>query len=205
MGRAELRIDELHKALLDDDKAMTWLRGRGLSDAVIADAQLGYERGGRYADCIVIPYTDAQGRCRGVRYRHLRPNPPMKYESPKGFPKHLYNVAAVSEPVVVICEGEFDSLVCRELGYASVAITGTGGWERDWRWLFRDCDLVMVVMDRAVVDDNPDAAEAENRTRNQILAQVGLVTSVEPIDLPEGFDVTDLYLSDPDKLKELLA
>lgn len=184
---------------------VAWLEGRGLSIETIDQAQLGYETSGKFRDCITIPYFDARGELVGVRYRHLRPNPPMKYQSPKGFRKHLYNVAATQNDVVAICEGEFDALILQQLGYPSVAITGTGGWERAWRWLFRDCNLVLVAMDRAVIEDNPDAAAAEDRTRNQILAQVGMVTDVELVDIPPGKDITDLYLESPDRLKELLS
>jgi DNA primase len=187
-------------------KATDWLRGRGLTDDMIEEAELGYVEGGRYRDSIAIPYTDAQGRYRYVRYRHLRPNPPAKYESPKGGGKHLYNVAATATAdIIVITEGEFDSLIVRQLGIPAVAVTGTSGWERDWRWLFRDCDMVLVAMDRAVPDENPDAAAAEDKTRARILAQVGMVTIAEPVELPVGLDITDWYLQDPQALKEALS
>lgn len=183
-----------------------WLHGRGLTEETIDRAQLGYQSSGRYRDAIVIPYFDARGELRNVRYRHLRHNPPAKYESPKGFGTHLYNVAATQNDVVAICEGEFDALVLEQLGFSAVAIPGVNTWQREWRWLFRDCDLVLVVIDMASTrEEDADARAAEERARARIAAQVGTVTSCEVVELPDGNDVTDLYLTDPDKLKELLA
>lgn len=189
--------------LYEHDKD-TWLLGRGLTEETIDRAQLGYQTKGRYRDCITIPYFDARGELRDVRYRHLRPNPPAKYESPKGFGTHLYNATATQNEVVAIAEGEFDALVLEQLGVHAVAIPGVNSWQREWRWLFRDCDLVLVLIDMAVNDD-VDARKAEERARARITAQVNTVTSAEVVELPEGMDVTDLYLTDPDRLRELLS
>lgn len=196
-------------ALLADETALGWLEARGLSLETIVNAQLGYrtkadpER--QWRDCIAIPYFDAQGRWRVSRYRHLRTNPAMKYQTPKGGGVHLYNVAAVDAAKVAICEGEFDALIVQQhLGIAAVALPGINNWKREWRWLFRNADLVYVVVDNAPEDEeHADARAAEERARNQIMAQVGLIADVERVELPAGTDVTDLYLSDPTALEEL--
>jgi hypothetical protein len=36
-------------------------------------------------------------------------------------------------------------------------------------------------------------------------ATIGMVTEVEPVEMPEGKDVTDLYLENPELLKELMT
>ena len=194
--------------LYADDDAMAWLEARGLETETIVERQLGYrtkddpERQWRHT--IAIPYFDAQGRWRVTRYRHLRANPVAKYQTPKGGGVNLYNVAAVDAPTVAICEGEFDSLILHQMGIPSVALPGINNWQREWRWLFRNSDLVYVVVDNAPEDEeHADARSAEERARNQILAQVGMLVDVERIELPPGSDVTDLFLSDPRALEDL--
>jgi len=200
-GKAALMAAELWSR---PDK-LQWLTDRGLSEDTIIEAQLGYvgEREQRYADCISIPYFDATGNLQSVRYRHLRENARLKYEAPKGDRRHLYNVRATDESVVAICEGEFDSLIVQQLGMAAVGLPGVTAWQRAWRWLFRNTDLVYVLVDHAP-QTNPEALRAEVRARQKIAGQLSGVADVEIIDLPEGMDVTDLYLTDPDALRSLL-
>lgn len=194
-------------ALQEKPEALTYLRGRGLEQDTIQGAELGYVAEGRFADCIAIPYFDARHRWRSTRYRHLRPNAPRKYDAAKGTKGHLYGIEFVNEPVVAITEGEFDSLILRQMGFASVAIAGVHGWDRDWRWLFRNCDLVLVVMDSDTARERPDGEEYQpgQDAQKKVAGAVGLVTDVQPVDLPLGMDVTDLYLTDPDALRELMS
>jgi DNA primase len=84
----------------------------------------------------------------------------------------------------------------KQLGVEAVAIPGTQSWQRAWRWLFRNCDLVYVVMDND---------EAGLKASHRIAAQLGDITEAEVVEMPEGFDVSDLYVKDPDRLKELLT
>lgn len=188
----------MQDTLLESDSTIEWLLGRGIGWETIADAGLGYVRAdepGPYRDCVVIPYFDGRGELRGIRYRHLRPDAPLKYQTPKGGGVHIYNVGGTNAPVVAICEGEFDALVMKQIGIEAVAIPGTQSWQRPWRWLFRNADLVYVVMDND---------EAGVKASNKIAAQVGDVTDVEVVELPEGLDVSDLYVRDPDELRRLL-
>lgn len=180
--------------LWGDERAMAYLQGRGLTSETIEAAKLGYSVDGRFSDCIAIPYFDARGEWRLTRYRHLGDTLP-KYEQPKGTSRHLYNVVASEEPRVAVCEGEFDALILGQIGWAAVAVPGAQAWQRGWRWLFRNCDLVVVIT---------DADEAGDRAASKIAAQVGMVAPVERIELPAGLDVSDLYLKDPDELGRLL-
>jgi DNA primase len=188
-------------ALWQSPDALQYLQGRGLTEEMVLEAQLGLATKGKYAGWLAIPYLDGQGRWRSTRYRTLPPTD-KAYRTPKGEGRHLYNVSATEEPVVAICEGEFDSMVMRQLGFPAVALPGLSAWQREWRFLFRNCDLVYVLIDHAP-RSKEEARAAETRVRNAIVAQVGMVTDVEPIDLPEGMDVSDLYLQDPDELKGL--
>lgn len=192
-------------ALWDSPKALDYLRGRGLEDDTILDAELGLvpDDAPKYRGWLAIPYKDGQGRWRTTRYRTLPPSD-KAYRSEKGGVKHLYNVAAVESPTVAVCEGEFDSLILTQLGVPAVALPGVNTWQREWRYLFRNCDLVYVIVDHAP-RDKEEARSAERRAANSLRATIGLVADVEVVELPEGMDVTDLYLADRDRLKELIT
>lgn len=183
-------------ALWDRPEKVAWLTARGLTEDTILDAELGYVDEGRYRDCISIPYRDARGEVATVRYRHLDPNALHKYDQIKGSRLRLYNVRNTDRSVVAICEGEFDSLIMGQLGVPAVAVPGATSWQKAWRWLFRNCDLVYVIT---------DADESGRKAGNKIIGQVGSITDVAAIHLPNGKDVTDVFLEDPSLLRRLLA
>ena len=202
---AEDHVSELMENLYANEQALDWLQGpdRGLELEMILEAQLGYVPPGRkHGNSISIPYHDVQGRWRTNRYRLLPPVPEdqPKYKAEHGGGRHLYNVAAVDEPVVYVTEGEFDSLILRQLGLASVAVPGANAWNRAWRWLFRNCDMVFVVFD---TDTNPE--QAGQKGGQKVAGAIGSVTAVEPIRMPPDKDVTALYLENPDELKKLMV
>jgi len=182
-------------ALWDRPDKLAWLTDRGLTEDTILDAELGYIPDGRYRDSIAIPYRDVRGEVATVRYRRLGPDVPRKYDQIKGSRLRLYNVKNTDRSVVAICEGEFDSLIMGQLGIPAVAVPGATSWQKAWKWLFRNCDLVYVIT---------DADEAGRKAGNKIIGQVGTVTDVVAIHLPNGKDVTDVYLEDPDQLRRLL-
>lgn len=189
-------IQEMTETLLANDDALGYLEERGLSLNTIVDAQLGYVsmNGTRFGHSIAIPYLDAQGRWRSTRYRHLRPNMSHKYDQLKGTRQHLYGVERVNEPVVYLCEGEFDSLVLTQMGFPAAGIAGATNFDRSWRFLFRNSDLVLVVM---------DSDDAGRKAAMRIAAQISTVTNADIIELPPGKDVTDTYLESPDLLRSL--
>jgi DNA primase len=193
-------IHSMSATLWSRPDKVQWLEDRGLTEDTIMDNLIGYvpEEHPRFGNCISIPYFDNRGELVTVRYRHLRLHADHKYDAERGTNagRHLYNVRNTDNPVVAICEGEFDSLIIGQLGIPAVGIPGAQAWNRSWRLLFRNSDLVLVIC---------DADEAGQKARNKILGQVGMITDVVAIDLPADMDVTDMYLTDPDKLRELLS
>ena len=187
--------------LWEQPTILEYLRGRGLNDETIAEAQLGYvgvpERGHeRMFHSIHIPYFDAAGRPRGAgRFRHLRSEMTRKYDQVHGDKVHMYGVELTTKPRVYLTEGEFDALILRQMGFHAVGIPGAKTFQRQWKWLFRDCDLVVVVMD-------PD--EAGDKAKNKIMGQLSTVTDVREVDLPAGKDITDCFLADEAQLRSLL-
>jgi hypothetical protein len=104
------------------------LRRRGLSEATIIKAGLGYQGGERPA--ITIPLVKDKV-CVNVKRRFLD-GQEEKYRSLRGRPHLLYPVVPDDE-MLIVCEGEFDALLCRQEGIP--AITGTAGfrtWLPEW-------------------------------------------------------------------------
>jgi DNA primase len=162
----------------------------------VADAELGHER---YKGSISIPYLDAQGRQVGMRFRHLIPERVKrhKYQALEGSKTHLYGVKFVDEAQIDLVEGEFDTLIMRQAGKVAVGIPGVNSFRPEWRWLFRNCDLVRVLFDG-------DAATNEHvrKARDKVLGALRRVTNVMRVDMPAGMDPTDLFLAG--RLKEVL-
>lgn len=186
--------------LWNDAAAFGWLRARGLEEDTIWVAGLGYvgspqEGHERFKGAICIPYFDAQGRPYAPRFRHLGAGRKRKYDQETHAKGHPYGVDQSREPTVYVTEGEFDALILRQMGFSAVGIPGAQAWQRHWRMLFRDCDLVVIVMD-------PD--EAGEKAKARIAGQLSQVVDVRTVELPSGLDVNELYLKDPDNLRSLL-
>lgn len=110
-------------------KALEWLLARGLSDATIRQARLGYvapmalkgsPRG------ISIPWFDEDGRLALVKIRQPDGRNPKYREAYRNGPT-LYPDPDAVEPgrPVILCEGELDALLlCQELDGAAVGTLG---------------------------------------------------------------------------------
>lgn len=205
---AEQTLQDLTDAIWTYDEPQKYLEGRGLDVNTIVEAQLGYvyPNGSRFSRSIAIPYFDVQGRHRLTRYRRLDPNAPLKYDWLKGSHSHLYGIERVDQPVVYICEGEFDSLILTQCGFPAVGLTGAMHFQRPWRFLFRNSDMVIVVMDTDQSKKDEQGREVGmtgQRAAQKIAAAIGTVTDVDIVELPMGMDVTDLYLKDEAALRRL--
>jgi DNA primase len=192
-----MEVERYRRAL--HGEPLEWLQRRGLKPDTIKRAMLGYVPDGRYAGSISIPYFLPSGVVRGLRYRYLNPDERgKKYDNPKGMSVHLYNVARVDSPHVWICEGEFDTLILDQEGFPAVGIPGAKSFKGFWRYLFVHCEQVSIVC---------DADEAGRSGAARIASLLGQVVSgdIRIVHLPEGMDVTDLYLHDRDSLRELMS
>lgn len=176
---------------------LDWLRKRGLSDSTIKGAYLGYTPG-----AITIPYLNPPQRVddsvtvRQIRRRNLFGHP--KYETAKGDRPHIYNVEALSHHSQVwVCEGEFDALILQQMGKWAVGIPGAQLFRPEWKYLFVDCEHVSLVF---------DADEAGRGGGERIASMLGpVVTKMSIIRLPQGKDVTDMYLEDKMELHRLIS
>lgn len=171
-----------------------WLLRRGLRDGTIREAMLGYD-----GEAITIPYfnppLEDKVSVRMVRRRHLTGN--IKYTTPKNGGTHLYGAVYTTASKVYICEGEFDSLILRQMGYPAVAIPGVSSFKSEWRYLFAWTDELTVIM------DGDEAGRSAAAKLASILGPV--VNTMRVARLPEGKDINDLYLEDRERLRTIIG
>lgn len=156
------------------ERALAWLRGRGVTDDTIKTAGLGYHDADRYGDPaawgldreslwlprgIVIPWVIC-GTLWRVNIR--RPAGDPKYFSPAGFVTGLYNADALTttRPAILV-EGEFDALTLGQVAGDVVTPVATGSTDggRRPRWIaaMAICPEVLVAYD---ADDAGEKAAA---------------------------------------------
>lgn len=178
--------------------AAEYLRSRGVLHSTIERFNLGYVEKpapghSRYRGMLSIPYVDGQGRERGIRYRRIHGDSGPKYLATKGF-DHLFAVRATDHGVVYLTEGEIDAMVLWQMGYRAVGIPGAQAW-KDWhRFLFRNCEEVVLCLDndegKGERRNNPGQQLAAKAYRS--LERIGIVT--RHVLLPRGSDVNETYL-----------
>lgn len=163
-GSAAASFVESSRAALWADpgaKALGWLRSRGLDDATIRRAGLGYNTADTYADRQdwgLPPETTEQGRAKGLWLprgivipwcidgalwciRIRRPvGEPKYYFVPGGAANALYNADALTtDRAAMILEGEIDALTVGQQAGELVAPVATGGTAsgRRAKWIGR--------------------------------------------------------------------
>jgi DNA primase len=162
-----------------------YLKGRGISDAVIDRDLIGWN-GHR----ITIPILDRHGDVVTFRYGK---NPVETAETPKmlselGSAPQLYGAERLRKPLqyVVICEGEYDRLVLESNDIPAVTSTaGASCFLADWVPLLANVKRIFVCFDR------DKAGEAGAESVRSLLPQAIIVRL--PSEVHEGGDVTDYF------------
>lgn len=211
---------EYHRQLVEDilkDRSpqYEWLRARGIKNYTIARWKLGVVRDPlpnheRFRGCVSIPYKDARGLERGLRFRRLRGKP--KYDGTVGVGAHMFGVKYTREPEVFVTEGEFDCMVLHQMGYKAVGIPGANAWKAEWRWLLRAANEVVVIPDADGTSEEairgsrrPLVASGGAAFKMAVLGSLkGLGPHLRVVRLPEEEDVNSMYLADRKYLKALL-
>ncbi|MEU7863439.1 toprim domain-containing protein [Nonomuraea sp. NPDC049141] len=133
---------------------------RGLTDETIERFSLGYVDDPlpgheTYRGCISIPYLTPDASVVSVRFRRLDNDGPKYLTTPGDMPR-LYNTSALVIPFAKICvtEGEIDAATAEQDGLPAVGVPGANSWQKVWNLLFRQYDVVYVL-----VDDDKAGAE----------------------------------------------
>lgn len=155
-------------------KPLAWLARRGVTQAMIDTAEIGFNNENRFEspelwglgtsdDCkaiylprgIVIPWTAGNDIWR----LNIRTTGTPKYQAVRGGSNGLYQADTIKAGLpCVLVEGEFDALLLRTLtGIAAVATGSTGGSRRiKWQSRLAMASTVLVAFDN---DDDPNKGE----------------------------------------------
>lgn len=192
---AQLSPEEVEKwhAALPSDLREWLLKERGLTEAIISEAKLGFD-GKR----LTIPIPDGEGgwlfaKCRALPGTDTEP----KYLYPKGAKAALYGTEYLKDAeFVVVCEGELDALALRSRGIPAVTSTGGAGtFEATWADAFQAVPSVYIVYDR-------DEAGRKGALKAASLIRNARIVSL-PAEVGDGGDVTDFFVKlgkNPDDL-----
>lgn len=197
------RYVEAYHSQLYGSPAWRFLRRRGIGSLAAEGFRLGYvgktaaRSHQQFAGCLVIPYLTGLGAVRTLRFRRLDDQYP-KYLSFRNDDRHVFGVRMTDNPRVFVTEGELDAMTIWQLDHDRmnvVAIPGAKMWRREWAYLFRNCDEVVLAIDN---DGRWDEKEARGQGGQYLAAKMWRdlerLTAVRRVPLPRGQDVNDVYL-----------
>ena len=190
-------IERNHKWLLEDGcrPIREYLYNRGLNDSTIEKFKLGWDTRN-----IVIPIFDANGDCLNFK---LKPNPTLPSGSKGMFSirgrgrKRLFNEAVLKQnpESVIIGEGEWDTMLLDQHGYAAVTSTaGAQSFDRQWVQAFKQIKKVYLAYD----NDRNGAGQAGAKKTAEMLTEANIPTFIVALPNPnkseEKIDITDYFV-----------
>lgn len=172
------------------DRGLEYLAGRGISEEAARAARLGVvdtpaPTHDSYVGRLCIPYVSPAGVL-GLKFRSMTGADPKYLCLPNSRPL-LYGVQAFFEDsdTIAITEGELDALIlAHEVGLPAVGCPGVSTWQEHHRRCFAGYDQVLVFAD----GDGPGHGLAKRISRDLDQARV--------VPMPDGTDVTDVYLAE---------
>lgn len=188
-------VERWHQRLLDDRAAIDILYERkGIKLETAIKARIGYN--GRY---FKIPVFSSDRDVWNVRTYDMKPtNGRRKIWSVKGMgTARLYPIGPLTRTVnhesVLICEGEWDTLLALQAGYCAVTRTDGAGkpWHEEWTELFAD-RRVFICPDRDEVGIRSAIATAT--ALNGVAQKIRFINLPFPITKKDGKDLSDLLL-----------
>ncbi len=196
---------ELQRSLAQQAKAyeeqlqedtVSYLADRGISDSAVRTFHLGLVREpapghDMFVGRLSIPYVTPMG-ARTIKFRCLEEHDCGEVGCPKylgltGAKPRMFNAMALIEapPVVAVCEGELDAIVCSSRLVPAVGIPGVSSWLPHFPRMFAGTPRVLVLVDNDEKQDgrNPGRELAERVARD--------VEHAEVIPPPKGLDLTE--------------
>jgi hypothetical protein len=165
------------------DRIRIYLNERGLNDTILEHSKITWD-----GERIVIPIFNADGQWIFNKYRRdpaVSTGP--KYTYDKGTQATLYGSEKLAGATqVIVCEGEFDSLILEAYGFTGVCSTGGAGtFRQDWFNLMSGKELFMCF-------DNDDAG------RKGMIRLTQMHPSIKCVPLPPEVgahgDITDFFV-----------
>jgi 5S rRNA maturation endonuclease (ribonuclease M5) len=191
-------------ALLSNEYALDYLvTERGIHTKTLMDFDIGWDAA---RDVYTIPVRGEDGAIWNVRRYTPNPKGDTKIWSVKGMRvTELYPVKILDDAErVIICEGEWDTLLTIQMGFPAVTRTsGAGTWYHRWNEAFKD-KLVYICQDRDV------EGVSGSRKIARALSRIGI--DVRIAELPysvipkHGKDLSDFWMEhDRADFESLLA
>jgi hypothetical protein len=188
-------VERWHQRLLDDRAAIdTLFKRKGIKLETAVKARIGYN--GRY---FKIPVFSPERDIWNVRTYDMKPtNGRRKIWSVKGMgTARLYPIGPITRTVshesVLVCEGEWDTLLALQAGYCAVTRTDGAGkpWHEEWTELFKN-RRVFICPDRDQVGIRSAIATAEALA--EVAQKVRYINLPFPVTKKDGKDLSDLLL-----------
>lgn len=171
-------------------EVLPYLASRGITEETarmfrlgfVANPEAGHEP---YVGKLAIPYLTPAGVI-DIRFRSLNNDGGPKYMSRPGASTHIFNVSALNSDseFLVICEGEIDTIIATQVGFAAVGLPGANNWKPFYSRVLADWEKIMLFCD----GDNAGREMAKNISRE--------LDNVFPVFMPDNCDVNDVYLSE---------
>jgi hypothetical protein len=187
---SEAYIRRCCDALEGNPKAEAWLKDhRGFNEQSIDLWQIGMSAQ-RYS----LPIRDDDGRLVNVRlYKPEAKSGEKKWLNTTGYgsPARLWPRDGMSGDSILLCEGEFDTILAYQHGYH--AITGTGGcgvWQDEWTPLFKEKVVTICY-------DNDEAGrQAAVKVAEKLSGTAAGVRILNwPRVMPDKGDLTDFFVN----------
>ena len=114
-------------AIWNSPPALSYLRGRGVSDASIRDWKLGYcDDATIMGHRITFPIYDFGGNVISISGRTIVDDIPKAWHFPFRKERYVYGLHLLSPcPYVVLVEGQTDAVLVRQAGFHTVAVMGS--------------------------------------------------------------------------------
>lgn len=184
---AEL-IERWHKLLLASPTICDFLYNeRGYTKETVVRFKIGFD-GGR----ITLPIYNESGLCMNIR-RYLPKgkgqNKMINYKAGYGKAR-LYPIENLKEDIIILHEGEMDSILANQLGFNAMTTTGGAGtWLMGWTESFRG-KIVYICYD--IDAGGKEGAQKVAKALFGIAKKVFVVNL--PLTEPKNADVTDYFI-----------
>ena len=107
-------LDDVDNSHISTRHAMAYLKKRNISKYDIIKYNIGYCESGMYANMIVIPTYDKDGRLNYFTARSFEKEPYIKYRNPSASRDIIPNEHLINWNIpIVICEGLFDAIAIK--------------------------------------------------------------------------------------------
>lgn len=194
-----MRLSKSQKELLEKatenyhaslSEVLPYLANRGITEETARTFRLGYvanpEPGHEpYIGKLAIPYITPTGVI-DIRFRSVNADTGPKYLTRPGATSHIFNVNALTSEsnMLVICEGEIDTMIATQVGFAAVGLPGANNWKPFYARVLADWEKIMLFCD----GDNAGKEMAKTITRE--------LDNVFPVFMPDNQDVNDVFLAE---------